>query len=225
MQNDRAVHRSFDDAIVNLHDVTMSRTEPFTFNRRGDANEISGDFEDHEELSLVIVDLTCQRGTSAGGEQQPRRIGFASDGDAIRIAGQECATERVFVDVLAVLGAEEAASDRSEVALFRGRAAREAYANLDRLGRAMCVEYDACEPRMEREALQFVKIAKLCEQLGGGVDALLRRTLEPLERARVAAPGDDVEDDRREIDAPNLRFAMRAQNVAQVPQTNGPSGR
>ena len=65
---------------------------------------------------------------------------------------------------------------------------------------------------------------KRVEQRQTGVDPILGRPLEPGERPRIAAPGEDVEQRRREIDAAHIRLAMRTKDVARIPQTNRASG-
>ena len=54
--------------------------------------------------------------------------------------------------------------------------------------------------------------------------ALGRGRLEPLERARVAAPGEHVERGPGEVDALDLRLAVRAQAVARVPEAQHAAG-
>jgi hypothetical protein len=51
-----------------------------------------------------------------------------------------------------------------------------------------------------------------------GVDRLLARPFEPLQRAWIAAPRDHVERGARQIDAVDLRLAMRPQAIARIPQ-------
>src|SRR5687768_6657507 len=70
-----------------------------------------------------------------------------------------------------------------------------------------------------------VGYAESAEQLERGFDARLGRTLEPFERARIAAPREDVEHRRREIDASHFRLALRTQNHALIPQTQRASRR
>ncbi len=65
---------------------------------------------------------------------------------------------------------------------------------------------------------------ELLEQRDGGVDSIHRRRLEPRERARVAAPGHDVEHRPRQIDAMNLRLAVRPQSIGPVPQAQRQAG-
>ena len=60
------------------------------------------------------------------------------------------------------------------------------------------------------------------EQRQRRVDRVLGRRLEPLERPRIAAPRDDVERRAAQVDAVDLRLAVRAQPVARVPQAAGP---
>src|SRR4051794_1758309 len=66
--------------------------------------------------------------------------------------------------------------------------------------------------------------AELIEQRQTGLDALLRRPFEPGKGPRIAAPGEDVEQRRREIDAAHIRLAMGTENVARIPQPNRASG-
>src|SRR5262245_59066525 len=56
------------------------------------------------------------------------------------------------------------------------------------------------------------------------VNSFLGRTLEPLETPGIPAPRDDIEDGAREIDSEDLRFAVRAQPIARVPQPPNDTG-
>ena len=56
------------------------------------------------------------------------------------------------------------------------------------------------------------------EQRQRGVERLLARPLEPLERARVAAPCDHIERRARQIDPVDLRLPVRTQPIARVPE-------
>ena len=60
--------------------------------------------------------------------------------------------------------------------------------------------------------------AETNEQRQRSVDRAGGRRLEPLERARIAAPRDDVEGRAGEIDSTNIGLAVRAQPIARVPQ-------
>ena len=66
-------------------------------------------------------------------------------------------------------------------------------------------------------ATKLVIDSDLSQQLDRCFEPLRRRRFEPIERMRIAAPGDEIEHRRREVDAANLRLAMRTQNVARVP--------
>ncbi len=121
---------------------------------------------------------------------------------------------------------------------------REQRARLRDLARAAGFDQHARQPRMQRQAAdlftdrgQMQRIAdrglriadrdqaEACEQRQRRVERVFARTFEPLERARIAAPGDDVERGARQIDAVNLRLAMRAQAIARVPQAPHHAGR
>jgi hypothetical protein len=56
------------------------------------------------------------------------------------------------------------------------------------------------------------------EQRHRRLERLVARPLEPLERAGIAAPRDDVEAGARQVDPVDFRLAMRAQTIARVPQ-------
>jgi hypothetical protein len=62
------------------------------------------------------------------------------------------------------------------------------------------------------------------EQAQRGGEPVLGRRLEPLERARVAAPGEHVERGRGEVDALDVWLAPRAQAVARVPEAHDAPG-
>ena len=62
--------------------------------------------------------------------------------------------------------------------------------------------------------------AETLEQAERRIERVGRRRIEPAERARIAAPPKHVKDHRREIDAGNLRLAMRPQPIARIPQAN-----
>src|SRR6266849_8264258 len=62
------------------------------------------------------------------------------------------------------------------------------------------------------------------KKLERGVEAIDGRPLEPFEGHRIAAPGDDVERRRREIDAMHLWIAVRAQHVAPIPEAERAAG-
>ena len=57
------------------------------------------------------------------------------------------------------------------------------------------------------------------QQLQRGVDGVRARRLEPFERPRIAAPRDDVEHRRRQIDAVDVGLAVGPQAIARVPET------
>ena len=61
--------------------------------------------------------------------------------------------------------------------------------------------------------------AETREQRQRRVERVFARPLEPFERARIAAPRDDVQHGARQIDAVDLRLAVRPQPIARVPQT------
>ena len=89
-------------------------------------------------------------------------------------------------------------------------------------------EQDAREPRMHRQAvhrraaavrrppLQAARAARAASI--AAASGLGRRRLEPLERSRVAAPGQHVEHGDGEVHALDLRLAARPQAVALVPE-------
>jgi len=56
------------------------------------------------------------------------------------------------------------------------------------------------------------------------VERARRRRLEPFERLWVAAPRQDIEDGRREIDGRDLGLAMRPQSIACVPKPHDTPG-
>ena len=59
--------------------------------------------------------------------------------------------------------------------------------------------------------------------VSGGVERFFPRPLEPLERPRIAAPRDDVEQRGRQIDPVDLRLAVRPQAIARDPTAGAPS--
>jgi hypothetical protein len=63
------------------------------------------------------------------------------------------------------------------------------------------------------------------EQIESPIDRLVRRPLEPLERSRVPAPGEDVEKRAGQIDAPDLWLAVIEELLPFVPEARRPSGR
>ena len=69
-----------------------------------------------------------------------------------------------------------------------------------------------------RERFGVVQRAKPAQQRHRGVERAGRRRLEPLQRARLATPAEDVEHHRRQIHARDLRLPMRPQAIAGVPQ-------
>ena len=73
-------------------------------------------------------------------------------------------------------------------------------------------------PRAERRHLAILDGAKPGEQRECRRDAFAIGRVEPLERGRIATPGEDVEDRFRKIDALNLRLDMGAQAIGSVPE-------
>src|SRR5436190_544090 len=72
------------------------------------------------------------------------------------------------------------------------------------------IEEHASKTGMQRNAAELVlDRTQTREQLDRSSNAMLRRTLEPLERHRIPAPREDVEDRRREIHPLHLGLAMR----------------
>ena len=99
------------------------------------------------------------------------------------------------------------------------------------LGRAATVYQDAREPRMEGNALQLpaerrdagacvitIDRAEAAQQTECRVNAIGRRRFEPVERQRIGAPCEQIEDRAREIDASDFGFTMRPQPIARIPQ-------
>ena len=77
--------------------------------------------------------------------------------------------------------------------------------------------------QMQRIADRGLRMADLdqaetAKQRQCRVERVLARPLEPLQRARIAAPGDHVQRRARQVDAMDLRLAVRAQPIARVPQ-------
>ena len=106
-------------------------------------------------------------------------------------------------------------------------ALRQQRARLRDLARAAGLDQHPRQPRMQRQPPHLLADrrqpaagdeAQPREQRQRGVERVLARPFEPFERARIAAPGDHVEHGGGEIDAVNLRLAMRAQPIARVPQ-------
>src|SRR5437660_11911705 len=97
-------------------------------------------------------------------------------------------------------------------------------ANLDGFVGAVRVDQHPSEARMEWKTAKLPKIAELCEQRDRGVEAIFGRPFEPFECFWITSPRDDVERGRREIDAADLRFAMRTKNVALIPQPHHTPG-
>ena len=62
------------------------------------------------------------------------------------------------------------------------------------------------------------------EQTECRVDGIGRRTIEPVEAARVSAPRQDLENRPCEIHPADFRLAMRPQPVTLVPQTDDETG-
>src|SRR5207237_8915730 len=73
----------------------------------------------------------------------------------------------------------------------------------------------AREPGVHRDSLDLftngrhrpaVDRANALEKLDGSRDRLVARFFEPVENAWIAAPGDDIQNRRRQVDARNLRL-------------------
>ena len=62
------------------------------------------------------------------------------------------------------------------------------------------------------------------QQAKRGVNAIGRGRFKPIERQRIGAPRQEVQDGRRKIDSRNVRFTMRAQPVAGIPQPPDEAG-
>jgi hypothetical protein len=147
--------------------------------------------------------------------------------DAIGIARQQRAAQRRVIDLLAIAAAEDTARDRRQLVNFGRRSAAELHGDRDRIVGAMRVDHDPREARMQRQRAKLllrVTSMKRVELREAGVNAILRRPLEPGERPRIAAPRDDVEQRRREIDTAHIRLAMRTKHVARIPQPHRASG-
>ncbi len=87
-------------------------------------------------------------------------------------------------------------------------------------------EQDRREPGIERQALHAAasivqpavrRRAEAVEQIQRGAHAVEPRRLEPLERGWISAPREHVEHRARDIDALDLRFAMRPQTIGLAP--------
>ena len=102
--------------------------------------------------------------------------------------------------------------------------------------RAAAGDDDARQTRMHGEMTRFLSDsgeahrrdrdqAEPRQQRQRRVERVLPRPLEPFERSRIGAPGDDVERGSRQIDAVNLRLTMRPQAIAGVPQPPDAAGR
>ncbi len=120
---------------------------------------------------------------------------------------------------------------RRNTARFEGQRFGEQGARRDNVRGTASVEQDAGKPRMKRNPLELspkrrharggagaLDSAQPFEQSEGGVHPIRRRPFEPLERRRVRAPRQQVEQGRGEIDAGDLRLTMRAQPVPALPE-------
>ena len=58
------------------------------------------------------------------------------------------------------------------------------------------------------------------EEPHGRLNRIRTRRFEPLKRVRIASPAKNVEYRRRQVDPVNVRFTMRPQPVARVPQSS-----
>ena len=71
------------------------------------------------------------------------------------------------------------------------------------------MQRQADQPRADRRQRAVRDAAELFQQTDRRDQPSSSRRVEPLERARIAAPGDHVEQRAAEIDAMDLRLAMR----------------
>ena len=65
--------------------------------------------------------------------------------------------------------------------------------------------------------------AQAVQETKGEIDRFLPRALEPIERRGIAAPGQDVEDGARKIDAMDLGFTVRPKTIERIPEPDGSS--
>src|SRR5437867_6062367 len=70
----------------------------------------------------------------------------------------------------------------------------------------------------DRRQFSVAHGVKALEKRQRGGNGLVSRTLEPLERARISAPRNHVEDGAGEIDAMNLWLSSRPEPIARIPQ-------
>jgi hypothetical protein len=116
---------------------------------------------------------------------------------------------------------------RDEVALRQQRTAER------ERPRAIPLDQDPREPRVQRQPVHARAEGRECRALHGPelreqverrAHPLGPRRVEPLQRERIAAPGQDVEQRARQIHPMDVRFAMRPQPIRRVPQTDGDPG-
>ena len=113
--------------------------------------------------------------------------------------------------MLAIVAAENAAGDGGQLVTVLP-------AEFDRLVGAVRVDQQPRQARVQRQRVNALIRAQQTKQLDRRLDPLLRRPLEPLERFWVAAPREDVEHRPGQVDAAHLGLAVRAEDVALVPQ-------
>ena len=91
----------------------------------------------------------------------------------------------------------------------------------------------SCETRMERETSDLIaesgQSAVMDEPQSGeqqqrALDRVLARPFEPFEMARIASPGDHVQQRAREIDVMNFRLTPRTQPISGVPKPHDDTG-
>ena len=110
---------------------------------------------------------------------------------------------------------------------------REQRAGLRHLARTVGLDEHPRQPRMQWKPLHgppgfgqraVANRVEPREKPQRGVDGIRRRSFEPFETLRIAAPGNDIKRRAREIDPEHLRLAVRTEPGARVPQAPNDAG-
>ena len=83
-------------AFDGVHGLALRRRQPLALDRYGGADDVAGDLE-HDDEVAADDELARERRAGAGREEPPA---FAPHRNAIGIAGQQRAAQRIIVNVL-----------------------------------------------------------------------------------------------------------------------------
>src|SRR5258708_21112760 len=216
----------------------MRRRQPLALDAVRGPNEIATHFERDDEFAGRGLDLAGQCCAGATGQQESRRGELAAHGHAVGIACQQGPAKRFVVDAASELRAEQPPCDGGDLPYLLRIAPPfgQLRGDADRLVAGVRGHNHPAEAGVEGENAELVTDrgetrlvlgcdgTELSEQRHGRIEAVLRRAFKPSERARVAAPREDVERWPAQVDTAHFGVAMGTEDVALVPQSDGPAG-